>query len=188
MNGSGAAAVLAMFAGLRGAQFASFVYTAKGTGEVARHNVTLGAIVENVYRKDIAALEAVRPSLSGVEATACDEMLSSLYASLSLGAGNNPAYTNADTYVHLDGFPGVKVHKETGALYMTCLTNGKTVIEPGEYKQVKSAPKTLAKKALSKAHCRKDDLRTFCFTNLRRVAVAGDVVEIEGDVTVNYSN
>jgi hypothetical protein len=182
---SNVSAVLAQFEGMKGAKFASFVYEAKGTGEVARHSVILGAIMENVYRKDIAALEAVLPTLTdAVEILACQEILKSRRESLDRGIGNNSVYMNADTYIHLAGFNGIKVHKEEGTLFVTCLANGKTVLSPGTYKEVKSSDKTIAKRKLMKAHCRGNDIRTYKFTNVLAVRMNGETIEIDGDVEV----
>ena len=61
-----------------GARFCSLLYTAKGTGEIARHTIALGVNIANAYRRDIAILTAKRPSLSGVALQACDELLASL--------------------------------------------------------------------------------------------------------------
>ena len=142
----------------KGARFASLTYTAKGTGEVARHTVCLGVSVERAYRRDLAMLTAKRKSLlDSLEATeglakifvtleACDELIASLEESLEKGIGNNSAYTCAGVYESI--CRGVKFHKETGELYVTGFTIGKEVIKKGEHKVVKSSEKTIAKNAL----------------------------------------
>lgn len=132
-----------------GARFASFTYTAKGTGEVARHTVALGVDIARAYRRDIAVLEAKRPSLQGVELQACDELLASLRESLTVGIGNNSAYTCAGVYEPV--CKGVKVHGETGELHVFGFTRQKAVLTAGEYKKVNSSAKTLAKNALRKS-------------------------------------
>ena len=44
----------------KGARFASITYTAKGSGEVARHTLCLGVSVERAYLRDLAMLKAMR--------------------------------------------------------------------------------------------------------------------------------
>jgi hypothetical protein len=130
----------------KGARFASLTYTAKGTGEVARHTVCLGVSVERAYRRDIAMLSAKRDSLQGVALVACDELITSLQESLDKGIGNNSAYTCAGVYESV--CRGVKFHKETGEVYVTGFSIGKEIIIKGEHKAVKSSEKTIAKNAL----------------------------------------
>lgn len=130
------------------ARFASFTYCAKGTGEIARHTLRLGASVTAAYRKDLATLEKVRPSLAGVPLIACDELIASLRESLEKGVGNNSAFTCADTYVSIA--KGVKVHKETGEIYVSGFSRAKAVIAEGVHKAVKSSEKTIAKNKLRK--------------------------------------
>lgn len=45
---------------------------------------------------------------------------------------------------------GVKRHKETGVYYIDGFVVSKTVLEEGEYKEVNSRPKTIAKRKIEK--------------------------------------
>ena len=132
----------------KGTRFASLTYEAKGSGEIARHTIRLGASVEAAYKKDLATLKAKLPALKGIEAIACGEMIASLAESIGKGAGNNSAYTNADTYSHIA--KGIKVHKETGEVHLTGFSRQKAVIVEGFHKKVNSSEKTLAKNKLRK--------------------------------------
>jgi hypothetical protein len=166
-----------------GATFASFVYTTKDTGEVAKYNLTLNASTENLYKKDIDILRRMVNILKGIKAQdhtvkAAEELLASRNESLTKGVGNNSQYTNADTYDYVAGLTGVRVHKETGALYVSGLLNRKEVITPGTpRKQVKSAPKTIAKKKIGYM-LPSGRYRLFTLPNVTRAAVNGDVLEI----------
>jgi len=131
-----------------GARFVSLRYTSKGSGETAVHNVLLGVNLVRAYKRDLAILRAKLPKLTGIDAQACGEMIASLAKSLEVGIGNNPAYTQKDTYVTIA--PGVKLDPENGSLYVYGFSMGKTVLVPGEHKHVNSQPKTLAKKKLGK--------------------------------------
>ena len=157
----------------KGARFASVTYTAKESGEVARHTLIFGINLANAYRRDIAILEAKRPSLSGVSVVACDELLASLRESLTVGIGKNSAYTCADTYVQLA--KGIKAHKTTGELYVTGFTVGKTVLVPGVHKRVNSSAKTLAKNALRKG-MKSGKFRQFSLPAATEIKANGNVL------------
>lgn len=161
----------------KGARFVSFVYTAKGTGETARHTLLLGADIRNLYVKDAATLDALIPTLAGIELEAAQAVHSSLCVSLEGGIGNNPAYTAADVYVTIQGLAGVKIHKVTGELHVMALAVSKDVIEAGTYKVVKSAPLTLAKKAIEKG-LRKSAIRQFAVSGLTTATLNGETIEL----------
>ncbi len=159
-----------------GARFASLTYTAKGTGEKARHTVQLGVSLENAYQADIATLQAKRATLQGVDAIACDELLASLRESLDKGIGNNSAYTCADTYTQIA--KGIRAHKETGALYITGASIQKAVIVPGVHKVVKSSEKTIAKNALRR-ELKSGKIRTFALDEIHSAKMNGETLEFD---------
>lgn len=142
-------------------RFASFTYTAKGTGETARHNLLLNVSTEGIYEKSLRILRAKKPFLSGVALEACEELIASLVESLKKGIGNNSAYTLKDTLVPVAN--GIKLNTNDGSLLVTAFSRGKVVLKAGEYKQVKSSAKTLAKKQLEKT-LPKSRIRTFCLS------------------------
>ena len=100
-----------------------------------------------------AISESAGVSMSEVE-LAMAEVKESLANTIERGAGNNPDYTHSgtnkenseDTFEFLSH--GVKLHKASGALHISGVLITETVREPGEYKEVKSAPKTIAKNAI----------------------------------------
>ena len=151
-------------------RFASLTYTAKGTGETARHTLRLGASVENAYRKDIKTLEKARRTLSGIAGIACDELISSLEESLEKGVGNNSAYTCKDVYVNIA--KGIKVHKETGEVHLTGFSRSKVTLKEGTYKEVKSAEKTIEKNKLKKLLL-SGKFRQFVLTNIESAKLNG---------------
>lgn len=170
-------ALVASLATIKGARFVSFVYTAKGTGETARHTILIGADVRNLYEKDVETVAAMLPTLTGLELEAAQAVHSSLCVSLEGGIGNNPAFTAADVYVNVPGIPGAKLHKETGELHIMGLAVSKDVIVPGTYKEVKSKPLTLAKKAIEKG-LRKASIRQFAVSGLTTATLNGETIEL----------
>lgn len=181
----------------KSAKFASVTYRAKGTGELARHLLILNFDVEAIYTKDIETLETQSPVdmqifykmfLSDIDyptfLLAWKEVLHSMKLSLQTGVGNNPFYThapmNGDTFIQMDGVKGVKLHKETGVVYILGYSQGKEVIEKGEYKTVNSKDKTICKREIDKM-LRRGKIRSFIIKNITRAALNGEVLEIEGE-------
>jgi hypothetical protein len=164
----------------KGAKFVSLTYTAKGSGEVAKHVIIHGASMEKLYTRDVAVLERAVRLLdrigSGDALTAARAMLASKRESLAVGIGKNSAYTAADVYEQIA--PGIKVHRETGDVHVMGLAHAKTVIVPGEYREVKSRNGvTAAKKRITKL-LPSDRVRQFAVPNVSRVAANGDVLEL----------
>ena len=177
-------ALLSQLSLIRGASFANFLYTNKVGGrvltpETAKHQLVLGASTEELYRKDVDILSVLvdKAGLSPVYQTAARELLDSRIASLTLGVGNNPEYTQADTYIHFTGLRGVKMHKETGELYVAGLSISKTVLTPGTYKEVKSSEKTLAKNGISLT-LPSGKYRQYKLERIQRAALNGNVLEL----------
>lgn len=167
-----------------GVKFVSFTYRSKGTGELAKYLVNIGVSFTKLYEKDVETMKAMIPTLTGDHLSVATEILSSLQESLDLGLGNNSRYVhsaeNADTYTTLEGFPGVKVHNETGEVNVMGVLVHKKVLEPGTYKEVKSRPRTLIKKELEKG-LRKSTIRQFTIPMDDRemlVKVDGETLEL----------
>lgn len=158
-----------------GARFVSLEYTAKGTGEVARHTIALGVSISNAYKRDLVILRNLMPTLKGSDAIACQELMDSLSESLTKGIGNNSAYTCKDVYKGICN--GVKLHLEKGELHVTGFGIAKTVIEPGVYKTVKSSDKTLAKNALRK-RMKSGKFRQFALSELGEIKINGKTIEL----------
>jgi hypothetical protein len=177
--------ILSAIDGTRGASFATFTYQTKETGEVAKYNIILGATTETLYRKDVPRLERIVKLLKSIKAQdhtikAAEELLASRNESLTKGVGNNSAYTNADTYDYIEGLTGVRVHRETGALYVSGLLNRKEVISAGTpRKAVKSAPKTIAKRRIGYM-LPSGRYRMFSLHDVTRAALRGNVLELAG--------
>jgi len=164
------------------ANFVNFKYRAKGTGEVSRVQLILGASTETLYKKDVEKLNDLLQSLSASGAAphviqAARELMDSRLESLRVGIGNNSAYTNADTYEYLDGFKGVRIHRDTGELYVSGLVQSKEVIVPGIHKVVKSSEKTIAKRKIEN-ELPSGKFRLYKLDNVIRAALNGEVLEL----------
>jgi hypothetical protein len=172
----------------KGCSFATLTYRAKETGELAKHRLRLGVNFVNMYEKDRALLADLLPTLEAgcLRNIACRELLDSITESLTVGIGNNSRYTLKGKFFESPAFPGIKIMtpedaenpKEIG-LYITAISDGKTVIEPGTYKHVNHRPLTVAKNEIREM-LRTSSIRTFRLANVARAAMFGEVLELEG--------
>lgn len=138
--------LVACLDGNNAAKFATITYRAKTSGELARYTVIFNVNRTNALKRDLAFLKSHRPSLSGIDAMACDELIASITETLE--TGSNSLYTKKGYYA-AEGNGNVQVSIRDKA-YVRGYVIRKDVIEKGEYKAVKSAPKTVAKNKLRK--------------------------------------
>lgn len=145
-----------------GARFVGMTYTNEN-GEKSRYRLIMGIDLVSLYKSDLRTLKKLRPSLDGVKALACDELIASITESLTKGIGNNSAYTLKGYYTPITPNGEVKLHvSEKGEthLYIRGYVLTKTVIEKGTYPHVNSSDKTLAKKEIEKT-LKRGKIRTF---------------------------
>ena len=136
-----------------GTRFVGMTYTNEN-GEKSKYRLIMGINLVSLYKSDLRTLKKLRPSLEGVKALACDELIASIENSLTKGIGNNDAYTLRGYYTPITPNGEVKLHvNEIGEthLYIRGFVLTKTVIEKGVYAKVNSSDKTLAKKDLEKS-------------------------------------
>lgn len=132
--------------GIQGCKFASLTYSSKESGEVARHNVLLGFNYKTSVENSLIELEMMRPTLTGVDAIAADELLTSFQKTLN---GTQDGYTKSNCYADT-AIKGLKVNTNDDSLQLFGLVQSKVIITPGVHKVVKSAEKTIAKNKLRK--------------------------------------
>lgn len=118
--------------------------------EVADYSLSFNMSYTNALKRSIATVEAMSLS-NDLEREARTELLASWNKSLSNPEKveqREPAY---DYYVNEDMTPikGIKLHVATNTLHLYGLVNAKRIYLPGNYKVVKSAPLTIAKKKMT---------------------------------------
>ena len=138
--------LIAALGDVQGCKFASLTYKSKESGEIARHTVLLGFNYKTSVENSLTELEILRPSLSGIDAIAADELLESFRKTLN---GTQDNYTKAKTYADT-AIKGLKVNTVDNSLQLFGLCQSKIVLTPGTFKTVNSAPKTIAKNKLRK--------------------------------------
>lgn len=164
-----------------GARFIGVTYTNQN-GETSRYTLLTGVNLTSLYKSDLRALLDLRPSLSGVKALACDEMIASIQNSLKKGIGNNDAYTLKGYFTPITANGEVSYHvSETGvkSLYLRGYSLSKTVLVKGTYPVVNSKEKTIAKQEIEKT-LKRGKIRTFKIdmNQIHGVRLNGLTVEI----------
>ena len=92
-----------------GARFVGMTYTNEN-GEKSKYRLIMGINLVSLYKSDLRTLKKLRPSLEGVAAVACDELIASINNSLTKGIGNNDAYTLKGYYTPITPNGEVKLH------------------------------------------------------------------------------
>ena len=142
---------------ITGVSFVSIRNYTNKSNEVSNNLVNVGASYQNAKAKDIETLENLntkehtfKSSPELIEEARKELIAAFISPDETRSNGQKEAYTQI--------LPGVKVHNETGVLYIYGYRESKTVITEGIYKEVKSKPLTIAKNELRKL------LRTGKFT------------------------
>ncbi len=134
-------------------------------GEVATHSLCWHINYEKAVEKSYDIIENFIPTVDFCIAKpytvedlkkAQTELLDSFYDTLVLGEGNNPRYTNVNTYDKVFGIdgqiiPGLKIHKENYQIHLTNIYRiAKIVMIEGCYPKTNRDRKTIAKSDLRK--------------------------------------
>jgi len=120
-------------------------------GEISNYLINLGASYENAKQKDIEYLKNLNPTSLEKEFKSEYTTLETARVSLLesfINPNENRSNGQINAFTHI--CTGLKVHNETGLLYIFGLKVSKTVIQKGIYKEVKSSALTIAKNELRK--------------------------------------
>jgi len=181
------------FENLNGAKFVALNnYESKKTKEVAIHTILTNVSVMNAKETDyetlkkadiqLIAAELLTSKGIDIEVTkqAYVEMLASAEKNLSTNIEDRTTASQAqnDAYISLGN--GMKLHKDSGAIHIFGMAIQKKVLVAGEpQKPVKSAPKTIAKKFITKSlNLRAGKFRTFIVENVEAVNMSGETITI----------
>lgn len=161
---------------------AQFVYVKNyknQQGEVSNYLINLGMSYNEQRLKDIEKLENVSFPDNIIKEVARKELLESKIKNTSDETRTAASKAQLDAYLELCS--NVKLHKESYELHLKSFLVNKEVIEAVEYKEVNSAPKTIAKKAIGKElKLSTDRYRQFKFANMDKtqISINGDKIEI----------
>lgn len=189
--------LLIAFSEMKGAKFVSVKNYNADSGEVANHLVDMNISVMNAKKRDNETLHSVNDSkLSEIAESrsialdvfnmALSEMVASSDQNLNpdIEKRNKRSQATTNSYIHLT--PAIKILKEDtadgkgfrGDIHLFGMTISKVVIEEGEFKEVKSADKTIAKRILTKElGLRSGKFRTYKFRRMGNVVVNKQVID-----------
>jgi hypothetical protein len=189
--------LLVAFSEMKGAKFVSIRNYHADNGEVANHVVNMNISVMNAKKGDNSTLHSVTDTkLSEIakgREIALDVFnmaLSQLVASSDKNLApkvedrNRRSQATTNSYIHLS--PSIKILKEDtkdgkgfrGDIHLFGLAVSKVVIEEGEYKQVKSADKTIAKRIITKELAlRSGKFRTYKFRRMGNVVINKQIID-----------
>ena len=111
--------------------------------QVADYSIVFNISYENALKRSIATIEAL-DTPSDLEKRAKIELLESFNNSLTK-MEETPVEEIDDCYIRFPECGGIKVHKETGALYMFGSLVHRKVLMPGTYPKKNQKPLTIAK-------------------------------------------
>jgi len=177
--------ILESIQALKGPRFVGFTYRAKGTGELARHVLILGASYLNLTTKSIEVLQDMLPTLTGLELEGANILLASYQETIdnAISGKAHSGYTKAGVYApaYANGeiVQGVSRHVFDMSLEVHGLSHSKMVLEKGIYPVVKSKPLTLAK-AKVEAMLPRSKYRTFTLDEgaLDSVRISGEAFSL----------
>lgn len=141
-----------------GVSFVSIKGYTNSYGEVSNNLVNVGATLAKAKAKDIETLQALDVTTLGGDSILLEKARVELINSF---VNPNEVRSQAQIDAYTIVANGIKVHNETGEIYIFGLRTSKTVIEQGVYPTVNSRPLTLAKNQLKK------DLKSSKFTQYK---------------------
>ena len=165
-------------------------YEAKTSGEIANHLINTGADIMNAKKGDLKRIQNAKESdlmavadkgkiALDVVRLALSEMLESALKNTSENFEERTNQSKGQTNNYVFIAPAVKLDPETETLYIFGQAIRKNVIKKGEYKEVKSAPKTIAKNMLKKQlGLRTDKFRNFIVAHVKDVTLNGTVIDV----------
>jgi hypothetical protein len=160
-----------------GVTFVSITGYTNQNGEISNNLINVGASYEKAKAKDIETLRNADLTKLVANSNQLDlniartELINSLIKpNENRSNGQKDVYTNIAT--------GLKVHDETGEIYVWGFRENKTVVQKGEYKTVNSSAKTIAKKELKKLlELRTDKFTQYKISEMSKMKLNGEILE-----------
>ena len=153
-----------------GASFVSIKGYTNSFGEVSNNLVNVGASLTNAKAKDVETLQALDVTTLGGDTILLEKARVELINSF-VSPNENRSNGQIDAYTIVG--KGIKVHNESGEIYIFGLRNSKSVLAEGIYPIVNSRPLTIAKNSLKK------NLKSSKFTQFKLSATS--VIKANGE-------
>jgi hypothetical protein len=161
-----------------GVTFVSIKNYTNKQGEVSNQLINVGASYENAKAADIQTLKDLDITLSKHEFKSSIIDLEKARVELInafITPNENRSNGQKEAYEHISS--GLKVHNQTGLLYIYGYRINKTVLVKGEYKKVNSSALTIAKNELRKL-LKTDKFVNFSLEVGNTLKMAGDTLEL----------
>jgi len=173
--------LLAVLSTIKTPSFVRILNYTNDQGEISNHTINLGASYGNAKQKDaefmsensnIAAFNfgSISPTISRL---AWAEMQKALLNPSQETINRSEAQTDAFITV----CPNVRVHKETGRVFIYGFQVSKEILLKGVYNVVNSSDKTIAKNIIRK-ELKATKFKNLAFDKLNSVKVKGEELEI----------
>ncbi len=150
-------------------------------GEMSKRRINIGYSYEKLKKDDLATLNAgveYIPSVKYAKAD-WDMAIAELKQSL-IEPSKARSEAQANAYLIMTENGAMKYCYNTQKLYITGLEldGSKTVVEEGEKKVVKSAPKTIAKNVIKREYLKQGLIRNFIVKEIREIKMRGEELEL----------
>lgn len=137
-------------------------HVSKSTGEICNRKIQVGFSYGDLLGRAITAASKIDAATVLANCEACPDIETATDALTELRAQYNKRQANPrkPVFTSIDEAGRLKMHPETGVIYITGLQVSRQVIKPGVHKVVQSADKTLVKRWIEKRCDRITDYRT----------------------------
>lgn len=169
--------LLAKLAGQKTPTFISIKNYRNNEGEVSNYVINIGASYENAKKLDTEFLSnptnIEKIDFEGVAMYKEQARIALLEANKK---PSNQSIAQQEAYTTV--FPNVRVHNETGRVYIFGFKISKQVITPIQYKSVNHSPLTIAKDKIRK-QLKAPNFRQYCTDKLVSITMKGETLEFE---------
>lgn len=145
-------------------------------GEIANHLINVGISYEKSKEKDIQFLKEL--NVNSIESKSNKTLLEQARLELISSFEKpeiNRSEAQKDAYTPI--IKGVKVHNQTGELYIFGYRENKTILQEGNYPIVNSKPITIAKNELRKL-LRTGKYTQYVISSIGEVRTNGEILEL----------
>lgn len=159
-----------------GVSFFSIKNYTNSNGEVSNQLINVGINYETSKQKDIVFLENIDLKAHSFKSE-IDVLQQAKTELIAAFIKPNENRSNGQTEAYTTIFPGVKVHNQSGLLYIYGYGVNKTVLKEGTYKSVNSSALTIAKNELRKL-LKTSNFRQFSLEIGNEIKANGETIEI----------